>query len=930
MVIVGWVGLAIVLRSIAPPWEAIAADGDLAFLPATVPSAIGQQTLVASFPAMRSRSQMVMVFAKPGGRTVSSNLAESELTPGDLALAMDIGRRLHWSAAKNAWQALQNVNGEQSKSADDARVLDKVTPQHTVYVELIIDNLTQAIEIEEILAPYLQNALPEIPFLRLPDAYQMRGELLKAQVDLEQPGVTPTLPAGQNAAQLSSAALDLDTAALMREQNTPTLPNELPVWATNIQDVWSWRHPIVGHKLGANEPAARLINLELSSDFTATGNIETLGGLEQLARDLRPQYAKLLSTDLAIEVTGSGAIGADMLRAAASGVKQTEIVTIVLVLSILAFVYRAPFLVAIPLASIALSLIVSTSLIALLARDPTSATSDSFGLGVFTTTRVFIVVLLFGAGTDFCLFLLARTREICQLRPSGSRRQMLRVIAKGWRSVHDALVASALTTVVGLALMWFSNFEKFQFSGPIIAISLWVTLCVCLTFTPALLSGLGRLAFWPQLRTRNQHATLAATPISSRESSATLRYWSHLAAFVVGRPGLAMLLTLIALGIPAVYGMWRMGNVTYDLTEELSASSPSRRGARLISQYFPTLDGSPITVLVTRTQPFETEEDLREACDELSAALYTTGVESVRSLTDPLGDYPPGKRMGLFDKDAWRRRLLNRIAQERYVSTVDDLKQRVAKFDVVLKDNPFSLEAGATLTRINEVLQQQIEDAASAWRNASYATAGTTVGITDLRRITQGDQTRIQILVTLGVWLVLVIMLRGWILPAYLMFTVLLSYFATLGITYAVFATLYAPDYSGLDWKVPIFLFVILVAVGQDYNVYLVTRINEEQCGVGGIRDSVARALQATGGIITSCGFVMAGTFIAMASPAATLWLSGIVPYGWIDPNMPVLRGITELGFALASGVLLDTMVVRSILVPSFIVLRNQSLRHNS
>ncbi len=929
MVIVGWVVLAIALRSIAPPWETIAADGDLAFLPATVPSAIGQRTLVESFPAMRSRSQMVMIFAKPRSRIGSSNLTGSELTPGDLALAMDIGRRLHWSAAKNAWRAMQNADGELFKIADDSKIFNGSTPQHTVYVELIIDHLTQAIEIEELLGPYLQNALPEVPFLRLPDAYQMRGELLKAQVDAFRPDVTSALPEGQNEAQLSSAALDLDTAALMREQNIPTLSDELPAWATNIQDVWSWRHPIVGHKLGSSEPSARLINLELGSDFTATSNIETLSGLEQLARDLRPQYDKLLSSDLAIEITGSAAIGADMLRAAASGVKQTEIVTIVLVLSILAFVYRAPFLVAIPLASIALSLIVSTSLIALLARDPTAATNESFGLGVFTTTRVFIVVLLFGAGTDFCLFLLARTREMCQLRPSGSRRQMLRIIAGGWRSVHDALVTSALTTVVGLALMWFSNFEKFQFSGPIIAISLMVTLSVCLTFTPALLSGLGRLAFWPQLRTRNRNALSAATPITSCERSLTLRYWAQLAAFVVGRPGQAMVMTLIALGIPAAYGMWQMGNVTYDLTEELSASSPSRRGARLVSQYFPTLDGSPITIVLTRAHPFESEEKLREACDELSTALYTTGVESVRSLTDPLGDYPPGKRMGLFDKDAWRRRLLNRIAQERYVSTVDDLKQRVAKFDVVIEDNPFSLEAGATLTRINEVLQLEIENPASAWRNASFATAGTTVGITDLRRITQGDQTRIQILVTLGVWLVLVIMLRGWILPAYLMFTVLLSYFATLGITYAVFSIMYAPDYSGLDWKVPIFLFVILVAVGQDYNVYLVTRINEEQCGVGGIRDSVSRALEATGGIITSCGFVMAGTFIAMASPAATLWLSGVVPHGWIDPNLPVLRGITELGFALASGVLLDTMVVRSILVPSFVVLRNRSLRED-
>ncbi len=917
LVIGGWIVVAVVLRSIAPPWEAIAADGDLAFLPKTVPSAIGQQTLVSSFPAMRSRSQMVMVFATQAG---NGTAAGGELTPGDLALAMDVARRLHWGAAKNAWRAMRNANDKQLTLTGNSIALAGAAAGDVVDADLIIDNLTQAIEIEEILAHYLQTALPEAPFLRLPDAYQLRGELLRAQAASDRRAEHLTT---QPEEQPSAAALDLDTAALMREQNTPTLPSELPPWAANIQDVWSWRHPIVGHKLGSNEPRARLISLQLGSDFTATSNIDTLGGLEQLARDLRPQYAQLTSPDLAIEVSGSAAVGADMLRAAASGVRQTELVTVALVLTILTLVYRAPFLVAIPLASIALSLIVATSVIALLARDPHMAAGDSFGLGVFTTTRIFIVVLLFGAGTDFCLFLLARSREMLQLRPSHSRRQMLRVIASSWRSVHDALVASALTTVVGLAMMWFSNFEKFQFSGPIIAISLLVTLCVCLTFTPALLSGLGRLAFWPQLGNvpNGQMQTRQRLLNLPKPVSQSGRYWARLAAFVVGRPALAMGMTLISLGVPAAYGVWRMGNVTYDLTEELSASAPSRQGARLISQFFPTQEGSPITVLLTRNQPFASEEDLRAACEELAAKFYIEGVDSVRSLTDPLGDYPPGKRMGLFDKDAWRRRLLNRIAHERYVSTVDDLRQRVAKFDVVLNDNPFSQEASATLARLNETLRQEVAGPASAWNNASFATTGTTVGITDLRLITQGDQTRIQVLVTLGVWCVLVLLLRQWILSTYLIFTVLLSYFATLGITYAVFVTLYAPDYSGLDWKVPIFLFVILVAVGQDYNVYLVTRIFEEQRGGAGVRGSVRRALEATGGIITSCGFVMAGTFIAMTSPAAMLWLSGVLPDGWIDPHTPVLRGITELGFALACGVLLDTLVVRSILVPAFVVL---------
>lgn len=895
VVLAGWLLLAVLLRSIAPAWEDIAADGDLAFLPASVPSAQGRQTLLESFPGMRSRSQMMLIFAT----------AQRPLTPGDVALALDVARRLHWLAATNAWLTLQ-ASAASAEVPGSAQLLGSVEvpveplagvlAEHRVEAQLLIENLTQAIEIEELLGPYLQAELPSATFLRLPDAYRMRGTVALALGDAE---------------QRDSANLDLQTAALMQSQDTPTLSNQMPGWAISLQDVWSWRHPLVGHKLGSNEPHARLISLQLDSDFTATSNIDVMAGLEKLVGQLQAHYASLTSADLTAEVSGSAAVGADMLRAASSGVRRTEWVTVVLVVFILSVVYRAPFLVAIPLASIALSMVVATSLIALLARDP-QAGPDGFGLGVFATTRIFIVVLLFGVGTDFCLFLLARCREIVSLRRPSQGQRWKRGVASGWRSVHGSLVASAATTAVGLALMWFSQFEKFQFSGPIIAISIMVTLSVCLTFTPALLTALGGVAFWPY----------RAQPRSST-AGGWHNCWTRWAEWVVRRPKWALGLTLVALGLPALNGVWNLGAVTYDLTEELSTSSPSRRGAQLISQYFPAQEGSPITIILTREQPFESEQSLREACAVLSQRLYTQGVAGVRSLTDPLGDYPPGKRMGLFDKDAWRRRLLNRVAQERYVSSVESLQQRVARFDIVLADNPFSLTASATLERIREILRQETADAASPWAEASFAAAGTTAGITDLRAVTQADQTRIQILVTLGVWGVLVILLRQWILSSYLILTVLLSYFSTLGITYAVFAWTYAPSYSGLDWKVPIFLFVILVAVGQDYNVYLVTRIFEEQRQGLGMKRSVQRAIAATGGIITSCGLVMAGTFVAMTSPAVLVWLSPLLPAGWVDPDTPVLRGITELGFALACGVLLDTLLVRSILVPAFVVLRH-------
>lgn len=871
-----WIVLAITLRVTAPKWEDVAADGDLAYLPDTVPSLVGQRQLDAAFPGSRVRSQMTVVLAVPKGK----------FEPGDTAISLDLARRLHAYAAAAQWAKLPLAKADWRP--------ENLTVGERNLIESVTDNLVQCIEIDDQLSQ-LEALNEDYRLANLRDTYEMLSKVRERQGD-----------------EKEAKRLD-DLGNLISEQGATTLPLRLPPWAEALTDVWTWRNSIVGHKLGSANQHARMIALHLDNEFTAVANIAFAEGVEALIRSMKVEHASITSPNLQIEISGSAAVGADMLRAAASSVKQTEGVTILLVIVILALVYRGPFLVAIPLTSIALSLMVATNLLALLARDPEHP--ELGGLGIFTTTRIFIVVLLFGAGTDFCLFFLARCREVLERTPTPSRQHYYRAIGRAWRSVHHTIVASAMTTIVGLAMMWMSRFEKFRFSGPVIAISLAVTLTVCLTFTPAILCAIGRVAFWPSLRPRSDKGIATAQTF-------THRMWMKLAHLVVGQPAAALIITTAILGVPAYYGWRCLGWVTYDFVEELSVDAPSRRGIALTRKFFDTNDSSPITILLVRDEPFATDEELRKASDKMSELLYIGGVHAVRSVNDPLGDYPPHRTMGFLNTDAWRRRVLkeHRISKDRYLSPVDAYQKRLAKFEVVLSDNPFSLDAAGTLAMLSGTIGKETNRIGSPWYQAKFTTVGTTVGITDLRDVTQSDQSRIQILVTIGVWTVLLFLLRQFVLSTYLIFTVLFSYFSTLGLTYAFFGWVYGQDYNGLDWKVPLFLFVILVAVGQDYNVYLTTRILEEQ-KQHGLLEGIRRALGLTGGIITSCGVVMAGTFVAMTSPAITRYLATNFQWLGFASEAPVLRGITELGFALSLGVLLDTLIIRSILVPAFFAL---------
>jgi RND superfamily putative drug exporter len=245
------------------------------------------------------------------------------------------------------------------------------------------------------------------------------------------------------------------------------------------------------------------------------------------------------------------------------------------------------------------------------------------------------------------------------------------------------------------------------------------------------------------------------------------------------------------------------------------------------------------------------------------------------------------------------------------VSQSDGSKGHVARIDLISELDPFSRDSIAQLDNIQKAVKDLINQPASAGADDDRALhllagstlyfTGTTASIRDLKNVTDQDQFRIDGLVLAVVFCILWALLRKATISAYLIVSVFFSYFVALGVTFVVFWSLDPSGFSGLDWKVPMFLFTILIAVGEDYNIFLMTRIEEEQAEFGPV-EGVRVALLQTGGIISSCGIIMAGTFFSLV-------LAGS------------LVGMQQLGFALAFGVLLDTFVVRPILVPAYLIM---------
>jgi putative drug exporter of the RND superfamily len=742
--------------------------------------------------------------------------------------------------------------------------------------------------------------------------------------------------------------------------------------------------PEIAGRLRSKDGTVALLVVPLSTTFVAPATRDALDWLQSEAGTAELD----LPEGLEVRWAGDAVIGRDYMTNVQTSLHRAAVATVVLLLAVLFAVYRSVWLAIVPLLTIGISLVISRSVLAWMTLD---------GWQVSPLVELFLVALLFGCGTDFCLLVSWRLGEQWDLGDPA------RAVRKTLEGSSSTLLTSAGTVIVGLLLMGTTRFKLFSSTGPSVAIGLAITVTAVLTLTPALLVIVARIR-------PSSFAGLAA----SRSG-----FWERVARAALVRPLVTWLATVAVMAPLAVLGL-RSTSFVQDVVTEMPSHMTSVKNLRWLATKFEPGALAPLTVVLdsgsnlgdsdglaliddvsrflgrqprilevrSATQPLgsrallnparlserlqavnaghslmesgsrQLEKGLNEGAAKLRAALWIEewlGVKRTGSpeathgasgpnrsevggalLAGPKSSPRPDGAAQSNDPRSLLVRELSRAAEAagRIAAGAAQARQEVSSIlegpvgrralnqlmitEQTVRDHPElgrSFAAYVTrdgrCSRIDVIQADRIYSAAAMDQvetlrrrtneflgdfegfDVTARIAGENAKSADIRALIRSDQVQSWYIVPAGVFIVLILTLRDPLTCLNLVGTMVVTYAFALGATHLLFVTILGA--TGIDWKVPYFLFVLLVAVGVDYNVFLMARLREES-GQGKPRAAMIRAIGRTGGLITSAAAITACSFASfLFSP---------------------LSSLRQLGFALVIGITVDALIVRPLLVP--------------
>ncbi|MCL1885671.1 MAG: MMPL family transporter [Dehalococcoidia bacterium] len=687
--------------------------------------------------------------------------------------------------------------------------------------------------------------------------------------------------------------------------------------------------------LGATLISADGTTMLMTLDF-AHGAIDPV--VKDAIRQIR-SYVGSNFPDSEIYFSGDAGLMNDLYNSVQQTVDRTTLVTLILVTVLLLIVYRSPVAILLPLITIGCSYLVAIGLLGFMAQA---------GMQVPTLAEAYLVVIIFGVGTDYCLFMVSRFRE--ELAHSERSKAQHAAICH----IGPVLAASALTVIVVFLSLGISRFGMNQTTGYAMALGVAVTLLAGLTLTPALISIFGRNVFWP----------VRHLPAQSGGRFG----WHAIGKWVAAHPTwVAVPITLLLL-LP-YFALPRM-SLSAGVVDQMPQNVESVSGFNHFNERFPAGEFSPLYLMVQLSDDNAYNGDISYGAELALLAgslMHVEGVsrvdfynapvaglqefsvqiqmlkeqllqgvmsDTMGSLLSMLGDamqalalqYPTVIQSQNFATVAGALQQmqtagdptqivllltnlvsgLNGLTDEfnLAVDTVFSASIKVAYFsadntvariNVILHGNPYATAATNTVDSLRDEARTSLTSLPLLTQaSASSYLGGEPATRADMLDVNNSDFVRVAILAVIGILIVIILLLRSLLAPLYMILTVLLNYGTTLGIVTWLFITLM--HNGSIVYMIPLFIFVILVALGADYNIFLMSRIREEAHKMP-IKDAVANAVGGTGGVITACGIILAGTF-------ATLMTS----------SMPV---VFQIGAAIGIGILIDTFLVRALLVPA-------------
>ncbi|MDR7235146.1 MMPL family transporter [Agrococcus sp. BE272] len=534
-------------------------------------------------------------------------------------------------------------------------------------------------------------------------------------------------------------------------------------------------------------------------------------------------------------VTGPAGFSADISAAFAGIDGILLLVALGAVLVILIVVYRSPLLPILVLLTSVAALCLAILVVFLLAQAGVLTLSGQ--------TQGILFILVVGAATDYGLLYTARYREAL-----GQERSRWRATLQALRGSFEPIIASGGTVIAGLLCLLLSDLVSNQQLGPVAAIGIAAAILAGLTLLPALLLAFGRVAFWP----------FAPTPERPRTKPEGKGLWNAVAQLVDRRARAVWIASALVLGVGAV-GLVQLQANGVPSSEFVVGESQARDGQELLSAHYPGGSGSPTQILAPEGELDAVAEAAAEVdgVDGVAVASEDSPAGSIPLPVDPASPFAAATPTVVEGQVLIQATLVDAPDSDAAQETVRELRERVAAV------TPDAIVGGPTATAI------------------------------DTNDASQRDRALIIPVVLAVILLILMALLRSIVSAVLLIATTVLSYGTALGVGAVILTALGVP---AMDPSVPLFAFVFLVALGVDYNIFLMTRVREE-VGRLGHREGVLRGLRVTGGVITSAGVVLAATFAAL----------GVIP----------VLFLLQLAIIVALGVLIDTTIVRSLLVPA-------------